>query len=65
MIITRDELQSILDEYGLEVRKTSNVMKNLGRTPVLVLATALNNRVIAQHHEDLDKATKVYLGYNM
>jgi hypothetical protein len=46
MISTDDNymtaLKKLLDKYGLEVRKTANVTKNLGLTPLLTLVLLID-----------------------
>lgn len=44
-MITAEDLLKKLDEAGLEVTKTENNEKNLGKTPVLCLAEIINELV--------------------
>ncbi len=37
------ELQALLELYGLKVEKTRNCTRNLGKTPILVLLDALHD----------------------
>lgn len=50
--ITYEELEQVLEGLGLALHKTANITKNLGRRPALVLATALNERLLAVHPND-------------